>query len=132
MEADPGLDQRVAPSSHVRYHGRGHYHPLFLFKDFNADGPLVQKPDFMTNADGPSLLLKGLIEKPVNPFTAKEIPLDTRPIKEKGVIITTSDRHRPTYHKNPYQFDIRGDEWWRVKDNVFKASSWEQITPNIE
>ncbi len=128
MEADPGLDQRVAPSSHVRYHGRGHYHPLFLFKDFNADGPLAQKPDFMTNADGPSLLLKGLIEKPVNPFTKKEIPLDTQPIKEKGVIITTSDRHRPTYHKNPYQFDIRGDEWWRVKDDVFKAASWEQIT----
>ncbi len=132
MEADPDLDQRVAPKTHIRYRGRGHYHPLFMFKDFNAAGPMVQKEDFMTNADAPSLLLKGLIERPTNPFTNKEIPLDTRPLKENGVIITTSDRHRPTYHKDPHHFDIRDDEWWRVKDSVYKASSWEQIAPNIE
>ncbi len=132
MEADPDLDRRVGAKTHSRSHGRGHYHPLFLFKDFNASGSLSQKPDFMTNADSASLLLNGLIEKPVNPFTQKEIPLDTRPLKENGVVITTSDRHRPTYHKDPHKFDIRDDEWWLVKDDIFKASSWTQIEHNIE
>jgi len=132
MEPDSDLDWRLAPQTHIRYHGRGHYHPLFMFKDFNADGPLAQKEDFMTTADSASLLLNGLIERPVNPFTSKEFPLDTRPLKENGVIITTSDRHRPTYHKDPRRFDIRDDEWWRVRGNVYKAASWEQIDPNIE
>ena len=127
MEADPDLDARISPKTHKRYSGRGHYHPLFLFKDFGARGPLSKKPDFMTTADSASLLLSGLIEKPVNPYTKQEIPLDTRPLKQNGVIITTSDRHRPTYHKDPCQFDIRDDEWWLVKDNIFKASSWTQV-----
>jgi hypothetical protein len=85
--------------------------------------------DFMTNADAASLLLRGLIEKPVNPFTNKEIPLDTRPLKKDGVIITTCDKHQPPYHKDLYKFDIKDNEWWLVKDNIFKASSWTQIEP---
>ena len=36
MERAPDLDARVSPKTHKRYSGRGHYHPLFLFKDFAA------------------------------------------------------------------------------------------------
>ena len=126
MEPDEELDSRLAG---ISYRGRGHYHPLFMFKDFNANGPLLTKMDFMTNADAASLLLNGLIEKPVNPFTQKEIPLDTRPLKKDGVVITTCDKHLPHAHKNPYRFDIKKNEWWLVKDNIFKSSSWTQIEP---
>ncbi len=128
MEAAPELDAKI--SSGVDYSGRGHYHPLFMFKDFNAKGPLATSMDFMTNADAASLLLKGLIEKPVNPFTQKEIPLDTRPLKANGVVITTCDKHLPWSHKkSETRFDIRDNEWWLVRDNIFKASSWTQIQP---
>ena len=126
MEPNDDLDARIHATN---YSGRGHYHPLLLFKDFNSDGPLSTNMDFMTNADAASLLLKGLIEKPVNPFTNKEIPLDTRPLKKDGVIITTCDKHQPPYHKDLYKFDIKDNEWWLVKDNIFKASSWTQIEP---
>ncbi len=126
MEPNDDLDARIHAT---RYYGRGHYHPLLLFKDFNAAGPISTNMDFMTNADAASLLLRGLIEKPVNPFTNKEIPLDTRPLKKDGVIITTCDKHQPPYHKDLYKFDIKDNEWWLVKDNIFKASSWTQIEP---
>ena len=124
MEADEELDVRIRGTS---YWGRGHYHPLLLFKDFNATGPMKKSDDFMTNADAPSLLLKGLVEKPTNPFTHKEIPLDTRSLKKDGVLITTCDKHQPPYHKDPYIFDIKDDEWWLVKDDVMKAASWTQM-----
>ena len=123
MEPDEKLDERMTGGS---YRGRRHYHPLLLFKDFNAKGPMKKSGDFMTNADAPSLLLKGLVEKPVNPFTKKEIPLDTRDLKKDGVLITTCDKHQPPYHKDPYLFDIKDSEWWLVKDDVMKASSWTQ------
>ena len=126
MEEDMDLDKRLASTS---YWGRGHYHPLFMFKDFGAEGPMTTDMSFMTNADAPALLLSGLIEKPVNPFTQKEIPLDTRPLKKDGVIITTCDKHQPPYHKNLYRFDIKDNEWWKVKDDIFKSSSWTQIEP---
>ena len=126
MEKDIALDMRVASTS---YWGRGHYHPLLMFKDFGASGPLVRDESFMTNGDAPALLLKGLVQKPVNPFTKKEIPLDTRPLKKDGVAITTCDKHQPPYHKDLYKFDIKDNEWWLVKDNIFKASSWTQIEP---
>ena len=126
MEQDMDLDQRLHGTA---YWGRGHYHPLLLYKDFGAKGPITKSMDFMTNADAASMLLKGLIEKPVNPFTNKEIPLDTRPLKKDGVVITTCDKHQPPYHKDLYKFDIKDNEWWLVKDNIFKASSWTQIEP---
>ena len=129
METDMDLDARVKGEA---YWGRGHYHPLLLFKDFYASGPMTKSMDFMTNADAASLLLKGLVEKPVNPFTKKEIPLDTRPLKKDGVVITTSDKHQPPYHKDPYIFDINDGEWWLVKDNIFTSSSWTQIEPPKE
>ena len=64
---------------------------MLLFKDFNASGKLTEDDTFMTNTDTPSLLLKGLVENPVNPFTGKIIPLDTHALKKDGVIISISD-----------------------------------------
>ncbi len=126
IEEDPALDRRITGGD---YHGRGHYHPLLMFKDFGDGTPFVNdRETFMTNADAPSLLLGGLVEHPVNPFTGKEIPLDTRPLKEDGVIISASDAHRPV-DNGSYRYTIRDNEWWLVRDSIFKASSWTQLEP---
>ncbi|MBQ3686974.1 MAG: hypothetical protein II932_04005, partial [Treponema sp.] len=123
IERNDELDAQIAGDE---YNGRGHYHPLLLFKDFAAAGPLVTDTErFMTNADTPSLLLQGLVEHPVNPFTGKEIPLDTTALKQDGVVISVCDRHRPS-DNGRYQFSIAADEWWRVKDSIFKAASWSR------
>lgn len=106
----------------------GRYHPLLMFKDFNSDGELQEDMTFMTNADVPSLLLNGLIDKPINPFTNKEIPLDTTDIKHNGVIICTDHKHKPEYH-NQYTFDVDDGDWWLVKDDIFQSKNWTKASP---
>ena len=122
FEDDGNLDSRVAGSA---YKGRGHYHPLLMFKDIGAGGELRIDPEsFMTNADAPSLLLKGLVAQPVNPFTGKDIPLDTSPLKEGGVIISANDGHQP-YNHGKYVFDIASNEWWHVQSPISASASWK-------
>lgn len=128
MEKDDALDAQITGG---QYHGRGHYHPLLLFKDFNSEGPVKTDNTFMTNVDVSSLLLKGLIEHPVNPFTEKEIPLDTTPFKKNGVTITSSDQHQPAYN-GKYTFSIKNSEWWTVKDNIFESKNWKRATKPVE
>ena len=125
FESNPALDKKVHGT---KYEGRGHYHALLMFKDFNATGPLkIDDSSFMTNADSPSLLLNGLLENPKDPFTGKDIPLDTAPLKKDGVVISASDRHQPGYNKSKYIFNVEDSEWWLVKDPIKSSSSWSQI-----
>lgn len=122
FEKDDELDAKVHGR---RYTGRGHFHPLLMYKDFNATGPFrSDTTTFMSNADCPSMLLSGLIDNPKDPFTGKEIPLDTSDLKKDGVVISASDLHQPVYHKTKFVFDIKDEEWWRVKDPVSASSSW--------
>lgn len=123
IEKDNELDDKIAGD---RYKGRGHFHPLLMVKDFNAAGDLKTDMTFMTNGDVPSLALQGIVEKPVNPFTKKEVPLDTTGIKKDGVVVTSSDVHQAWLYKDLYTFPIKQNQWWRVKDSIFKASSWSQ------
>ena len=127
IEADSALDDQIAGD---KYTGRGHFHPLLMMKDFGATGSLKEDMTFMTNGDVPSLALNGIIENPVNPFTNKAIPLDTSDIKKDGVVISASDVHQAWLMKGDYVYPVRKDQWWRVKDSIFKASSWSR--ENIE
>ena len=127
LEKDDELDEKIAGD---RYKGRGHFHPLLMVKDFGAEGTLKEDMTFMTNGDVPSLALNGLVGNPVNPFTGKVVPLDTTEIKKDGVVVTSSDVHQAWLYKDWYTYKIRSDQWWRVKDSIFKASSWSR--ENIE
>lgn len=123
IEENIDLDNKIAGDN---YRGRGHFHPLLMVKDFGATGELKKDMTFMTNGDVPSLALKGIVENPVNPFTGKSLPLDTSEIKKDGVIVTSNDVHQAWLYKNLYTYPIRKNQWWRVKDSIFKASSWSQ------
>lgn len=123
MEEDVQLDMSIAGD---RYRGRGHFHPLLMVKDFGADGAMREDMTFMTNGDVPSLALSSLADNPVNPFTGNPIPLDTAPIKKDGVTVTSSDVHQAWLYKSLCVYPIRSDQWWRVRDSVFKASSWSR------
>ena len=85
---------------------------------------------FMTNGDVPSLALNGIVENPVNPFTKKDVSLDTAELKKDGVVISASDVHQAWLMKDDYVYPVRNDQWWRVRDSIFKASSWSR--ENIE
>lgn len=123
IEKDDELDNQIAGD---KYTGRGHFHPLLLVKDFNAKGALKTDMTFMTNGDVPSLALKGIVSEPVNPFTKKAVPLDTSDIKKDGVVISASDVHQAWLMRDVYTYPVRTNQWWRVKDSIFKASSWSR------
>ncbi|MCI1208553.1 MAG: YidC/Oxa1 family membrane protein insertase [Treponema sp.] len=101
----------------------GHYHPLLLFKDFDAKGDLVINHDFMANADVPTLLLQGLVPDAKNPYTGTKVDSSA---KDKGILICTSNIFMPYQNDSKYVFTPDPDQWWRVKGNIFKSSSWTQ------
>lgn len=126
FEYAPELDAAITGG---QYFGRGHYHCLLMYKDFYATSPMkLDFETFMTNADTPSLLLTGVVDNPVNPFTEKAIPADTTQLKKDGVYITACDEHQPS-NNGRYTFSIKPEQWWLVKDNIFKASNWTQESP---
>ena len=97
------------------------FNPLFLFKDFGEKG-LKRDDAFMTNADAPSMLLQGLVENPVNPFTGNPV---TNEAKEKEeMVVTTSYNWKPEKNNSPTLPPV---PWYSVKDRVLDASCWSKL-----
>ncbi|MCR4618347.1 MAG: membrane protein insertase YidC [Lachnospiraceae bacterium] len=95
------------------------YHPILLYKDFNSTG-FNTSDEFMTNADVPSLAVKDIIEKPINPFTGNVI---NNKDKENGQYITTSPYFE--LKDNPGNvFNTEDSYWYLVKDNIFDFNNW--------
>ncbi|MBO7123326.1 MAG: YidC/Oxa1 family membrane protein insertase [Treponema sp.] len=101
---------------------KDHFHAILFEKDFGAEGPIqFDQSAFMTVADVPSMVLKGIVKDAKNPWTGKDV---TNEMKAKGAVITSSNRHQPDYHIRPNHFTIEDDEWYTVKDNIFKDENW--------
>lgn len=60
------------------------FNPLLMVKDFNQNFELLKDKSFMTNADVPFIATKGIISKPINPFSGKPISIDD---KKNGIDI---------------------------------------------
>lgn len=89
------------------------YNPLLMVKDFGADGEIRTDTSFMTNADVPTLAMKGLIADPVNPFTGKAV--------------TDQDKTGISYVTLCHAADVGKD-----KGNVFDPAYWFAVTPGGE
>jgi hypothetical protein len=100
------------------------YNPLLLVKDFNRRGDPVTDMTFMTNADVPSLALKGIVDDPVNPFTGNRITMD----KKNGVYITDNHLAMP-YRHNKNTFKINDDQWILIHNNIRIAKNWSRVQP---
>jgi len=95
------------------------FNPLLLVKDFNANGAMKTDMTFMTNADVPSLAMKGLIENPVNPFTDN--------------VITTAQKNNPllilverVIDKNETEIELNSQNTYYVHDNIFDKKNWKK------
>ena len=84
---------------------------------------------FMSNADVPTLAFKDVVNNPTNPFTGKNIENIAKNIRRGGVYVTSSDIFMPHHNNNDYYFNIKDDEWFKVKDNIFIDSNWTQEVP---
>ena len=104
------------------------FRPLYLVKDFNADGEIRTDMTFMTIADTPTLATEGLIDDPVNPFTGKAINNDEKTAHDQ--ILTSSGDFDPTQLENVY--DSKGTCWYSVHDNVFDLNNWTNLGPDYD
>lgn len=100
-----------------------------LVKDFSNRGKLKEDYAFMTNADTPALALKGIDGKALNPFTKN--PLDVNFIGGGGITkndfikMSNAPAESTRIRKNA-RFNIKDDEWYTVKDNIFDDKNWSQ------
>ncbi len=78
----------------------------------------------MTNADVPSIAFKGTVKNPVNPFTKKEIK-EIPPAEKKASGIVLTQNWRPGGN-GINTFKVPDDDWYTVKENLFKPENWEK------
>ena len=91
-----------------------YYNPLLMVKDF-GNSTFTTSDTFMTNADVPSIAFSGLIEKPVNPATGKEVTTEMKNNNEQYVMYldwklaptneTTFKDYTRITMRNHYMFD---------------------------
>ncbi len=114
-------------TSDIGGYSKDHFHCVLLEKDFNSSESFSIDNTFMTNADVPSLALKGIIDKAVNPFTHKEISISSsNEYKKNGVNVTIENLFMPGHSKSEYEFTVSSDSWYNVKDNIFIDDNWKK------
>ena len=84
------------------------WNALLLYKDFEAAGEIQTDSTFMTVADVPSLAIHGK---------------DDKEQKKDGITVVTGLGEASDHSKYTFNFI----EKYRVKGNIFKASSWEKV-----
>ena len=111
-------------------YGLDQNHPLLMVKDFagargsdkNGGREFTVDNSFMTNADTPSLAFEGIIKKPVNPWTGKEI---TKRKESAAYGVVAGAPYDPGKH-GLYKFDLNGIKTYDVFDDMSKASNWKE------
>ena len=97
------------------------FNPLLLVKDFGSRGGIRTDGSFMTNADVPWMLTRGLMDHPVNPFTGKEISEEAKRAPQK---VTASPEH--SIYLNRGNTFLPG-EWYETQGEVLDPAAWTPI-----
>ena len=97
--------------------------PVLLVKDYDSKGEMTVDETFMTNADVPTIAMKGVIDDPINPFTGNPVN-DSR--KYEGPIVVVGNKF--DFDKTSQTvFDTEEIGWRSVHDNIFVRDNWELI-----
>jgi hypothetical protein len=94
-----------------------------LVKDFDAHGEIKEDMTFMTNADTPSIAVKGIAENDVNPFTKN--PLEVKN-KADYVKIAFAPMENLRIRDNT-KFTVHDDQWYTVHDDIFDDKNWSRV-----
>lgn len=107
-------------SYHYHTPSKSFYNPILFVKDFNANGEYKTDNTFMTNADMPLIVLKDVVDNPINPFTNNKL---TNEEKKEGVLLLNAlDRYAPKHFKNKV-FE-KDSKFIYVKDYIFDKKNW--------
>ena len=97
------------------------YFPLMLVKDFNSKTFNISN-DFMTNADVPTIAMKEVVTKPINPFTGNEINNNNK-YNEKQYILAS---YKWNVNENNGTTFLPG-RWYSVHKNIWNKGNWEIV-----
>ena len=99
-----------------------------LVKDFSSRGNLKEDYTFMTNADTPALALKDIDGKALNPFTKNPLDVNSmgRSMTKNDFIKMSNAPAESTRIRKNTKFNIKDNEWFTVKDNIFDDKNWSQ------
>lgn len=100
------------------------FYPLLMVKDFNSEG-FTTSDEFMTNADVPTLAMKGIIDNPVNPFTGKAVDSSEKTAHDQ-YIVTQGEWDVNINNGNTYQ----PAKWYSVHDNIWDMKNWKIAAEN--
>lgn len=96
-----------------------------LVKDFNSNQNLKFNYTFMTNADTPYLAAEGIVSELKNPFTNSELKLSQNQKNELIKIAVAPMENMRSM--NNTKFNIKDNEWFTVKDNIFDENNWKRF-----
>lgn len=99
------------------------YVATLIVKNFNSHGEIKTDYTYMTNADTPYLAAKDVIKDAKHPFTGKPLEVED---KNAYSILNTS-RAQSTRIRKEKAFDVKPNEWYTVKDNIFMDENWSPL-----
>jgi len=99
------------------------YVATLIVKNFNSHGEIKTDYTYMTNADTPYLAAKDVIKDAKHPFTGKPLEVED---KNAYSILNTS-RAQSTRIRKEKAFDVKPNEWYTVKDNIFIDENWSPL-----
>ncbi|MBQ9537795.1 MAG: YidC/Oxa1 family membrane protein insertase [Treponema sp.] len=102
---------------------RGELTCLLLVKDFDSKGRLNIDDTFMTNADVPSIAVKGLIDNPINPATGNDI---TKLSLKNPVYGEYTEWQKAFKNKHSNTLTVDEDTWYSIHDDLFDMNNWEK------
>ena len=94
------------------------FNALLMIKDFDSHGFNINE-EFMTNADVPTYAFNNLIDKPVNPFTGKEINNTEKNAHPQEVVAV----HEPDVRKNNGT-TFKDGIWMSVEKDIRDKMNW--------
>ena len=95
-----------------------------LVKDFDSHGSVKFDSSYMTNADTPYLAAKNVIENPRHPFTKKPLNVEDK----NAYSILNMSPAQSTRIRKEKAFNVKTDEWYTVKDNIFIMENWGKLS----
>ncbi|MDR2517821.1 MAG: alkaline phosphatase family protein, partial [Spirochaetaceae bacterium] len=121
LVADHGSKQNVIAKTGLPFNV-DHFNPLLMVKDFGASGALKTDRAFMSNADVPSLALRGIVENPVNPFTGNPVAAGA---KNKPFYIVIPRIAMPA-DRQASQLNLYPDKNYYVHTDIFDPANWQK------
>ena len=98
------------------------YYPLLIVRDFGKKFKISN--EFMTNADVVSLITKGVVNNPINPFTSKKLDGSEKMNSVQYILAS----HNNTFSIDGVNTFVPG-KWYSVHFDIWNVAKEDVVLP---